>query len=182
MTNNIIGFLNAQETHRHNVEMEKYQQAGLSESQRHNVVSEGYTGRSIAETVRHNQASELLGYANVGLGYSELAEKRRHDVVTENLSGLETGARVANLGAQTESELARAGLLKAQTITEGFRPAQVKAETFGTYARAASDIASTASKAVDVVKGIVSLVPSITQSKLDKERASFVKDFGFSPF
>lgn len=65
MTRNQIDFAKHKESMRHNLEME--QQGRLT----------------IDESVRHNKKSEDIGYANVGLGYSNLSELSRHNQQSE---------------------------------------------------------------------------------------------------
>lgn len=106
------------ERHRHNVasesEINRHNVATEYETNRHNVATELLTSQSNSENVRHNQAQESiatfnaeenaranqereaiqrsnidLGYANVGLGYSQLAESSRHSMATEKQQLLE---------------------------------------------------------------------------------------------
>lgn len=69
------------ETHRANVayetELNRSNVARETETQRHNMVSE-------RETTRHNKAQEDIGWANIGLGYSQLAESIRHNQAVES--------------------------------------------------------------------------------------------------
>lgn len=76
---NVIGEV---ETNRHNV-------TGEVETNRHNVTWEQETSLhnriSEQETGRHNRASEGIGYSQVRLGISQLAELARHNQETEDL-------------------------------------------------------------------------------------------------
>jgi hypothetical protein len=81
------------ENNRHNVvgevETNRHDIAGEYELNRHNVAWENETSLhnriSERETGRHNRASEGIGYAQVSLGYSQLAELARHNQTTEQL-------------------------------------------------------------------------------------------------
>lgn len=116
MTANQINYQNLQELKRHNVSTEfeavRSNVAREIENNRHNVVGEVETNRhnitgeyelnrhnvtweretslhnriSENETGRHNRASENIGYAQVSLGYSQLAELARHNQRTEQLT------------------------------------------------------------------------------------------------
>lgn len=84
MTSNQINYAKHKEEVRHNKEMESQ-------------------GRSvIQETGRHNLASEDIGYSNVGLGYSNLAESSRHNRAQESINWF-TAQNLAYLqGQQSE--------------------------------------------------------------------------------
>lgn len=82
-----------QETERHNRATELLSASQVQEAQRHNMAVELQTDRAQAETERANLEREnnarnqvALGYANVGLGYSQLAEAARHNRESENLN------------------------------------------------------------------------------------------------
>lgn len=116
MTANQINYQNLQELKRHNVSTEfeavRSNVAREIENNRHNVVGEVETNRhniageyelnrhnvaweretslhnriSEHETSKHNRATENIGYAQVSLGYSQLAELARHNQRTEQLT------------------------------------------------------------------------------------------------
>lgn len=56
------------------------------ENVRHNLEMEGQGRSTIDESKRHNLKSEDIGYANVGLGYSNLAELTRHNAQSEAIN------------------------------------------------------------------------------------------------
>lgn len=93
--------LSLDETSRHNLAGEvltrgnldesiRHNQAVEKEASRHNKVGESYNERALSESRRHNVAQEAIGrsqvgasYANVNLGYSQLAETSRANVARE---------------------------------------------------------------------------------------------------
>lgn len=110
--------VNEGETHRHNTvseaEMNRHNIATEYETNRHNLQTELLTSQANSENARHNAATEMtanfnaaenaranreresiqreniqLGYANVGLGYSQLAETSEHNRATERQQLLE---------------------------------------------------------------------------------------------
>lgn len=111
MTNNQINYWRYKEDSRHNkvseVETERHNRVTEVETQRHNVVSEGevlrhnvvtenetqrHNVRMENETERHNVESEILGeaqirlgYANVNLGYAQLREQARSNLANEQI-------------------------------------------------------------------------------------------------
>ena len=115
MTANQINYQNLQELKRHNVSTEfeavrsnvareiennRHNVVGEVETNRHNVAGEYETNRhnvtweqetslhnriTEQETGRHNRATEGIGYSQVRLGYSQLAELARHNQETEGL-------------------------------------------------------------------------------------------------
>lgn len=68
---------NLAESIRHNGVLE-------AESQRHNQYQESIWTRQADETVRSNKAKEALSQAQIGLGYSQLAESVRHNKAYES--------------------------------------------------------------------------------------------------
>lgn len=84
------------ETNRHNLATEGIDLGKLEETKRHNVSTEGETKRhnvatesidmgKLGETIRHNQAAESLSQAQIGLGYSQLAEAIRSNKRNEQI-------------------------------------------------------------------------------------------------
>jgi hypothetical protein len=99
-----INWFNAQENQRHNIEGEAIGWFNAREQQRHNLVWEDQGQQTINETVRHNKANEGIGWANVSLGYANLAETRRHNTKTEAQQNRQlsiNAADVQNRRAQT---------------------------------------------------------------------------------
>lgn len=82
-----------QETERHNRAMEGLTLAQVTEQQRHNMQTELQASNELAERQRSNLANEeigrlnvAVGFANVALGYSRLAEETRHNQANESLT------------------------------------------------------------------------------------------------
>lgn len=134
-----VALMSAQETARHNAAAEAlqgqqitlgYQQ--LSETSRHNYAMENETNRhNVAvenESARANLARETIDRFNVdsldryrssqiGLGYSELNEKRRSNMVYENLDSQRVSWQV-HQGSSQLMETHRANLANEQLIRE----------------------------------------------------------------
>lgn len=140
MTQNFVDYLNYRESARSHAASEQIAHesnqityalgtANLAESIRHNTVGEVETNRHNVvvekETKRHNKAMEKveyeklqLGYANLDLGYAQLAESKRHSLVSESISQmtneisrLNTLSQVA-LGYSQLAELTRSNKVK----------------------------------------------------------------------
>lgn len=101
------------ETERHNRATELLSLTQVNEQQRHNMVTELQADRQQAEVERSNLEKEsnarnqiALGYANVGLGYANLAETQRHNTATEqrDLLSLAETQRYNTLRANIDSE------------------------------------------------------------------------------
>lgn len=75
------------ETHRANLayemEMSRHNMAVEGETQRHNLVTETETERSNRANESIKRESNQIGWANVSLGYAQLAEVARHNAATE---------------------------------------------------------------------------------------------------
>jgi hypothetical protein len=98
----------------------------LKEVKRHNVVTEG-------ETSRHNVAEEGIGWGNIGLGYSNLAENHRHNTVWEsetqrhNEQAEAIGYQQAE-AAQTSAD-AKASEVRMQWLQYGTKVNNINADT-----------------------------------------------------
>lgn len=104
------------EQNRHNVETEKLGWSTLAEQIRHAQQTEQLGFANLAETNRANLAKEsisraqvALGYANLGLGYQQLSELNRHQLVTEQneaqrtiYSGVQTANQAHHFAEQEE--------------------------------------------------------------------------------
>lgn len=93
--------LSLDETARHNLAGEaltrssldesiRHNQAVETEASRHNKVGESYNERVLSESRRHNVSQEAIGrsqvgasFANINLGYSQLAEASRANIARE---------------------------------------------------------------------------------------------------
>nr|AVX53695.1 putative ORF1 [Marmot picobirnavirus]AVX53743.1 putative ORF1 [Marmot picobirnavirus] len=78
------------ETNRHNLAMEQKEWEAFRELARHNQATEAQAQNELLERGRANRAGELLqkssiglGYANLGLGYSQLTEQARSNRARE---------------------------------------------------------------------------------------------------
>lgn len=76
----------------------RYNTASLAETQRANLARENLTSqqnvinnahyqRMDAEAARHNVASESIARSQVGLGYAQLSEAQRHNLMGERIAG-----------------------------------------------------------------------------------------------
>lgn len=107
-----------QETERHNRAIEGLTSVQNVETHRSNVVRESLQAEANAEIARNNRAKEalthesnLVGFAQVGLGYSQLNEASRHNVVDEknrqaqlllNQQSIEEQARANQVNEQNQ--------------------------------------------------------------------------------
>lgn len=108
--NEEVGWFNAQETKRHNIVGENINYFNAMENARHNLVTEDQSQQVINETVRHNRVwenethrhnvqQENIGYANVSLGYANLAESSRHNRASEAIGATQAMASMTQAAA-----------------------------------------------------------------------------------
>lgn len=131
--------LNLYESVRHNQESEQLGWSNLSESIRHNKETEGISRESVA-----------LGYANLGLGYDQLAESERSHLANESLTNYANATdRISSL-ADMSQKYSQAELNRQKLLTERENTVKTHAEanTATAHSKAAPYIA-----AYDVVGG-----------------------------
>lgn len=92
MTGNQIAYWKYAEDVRRNAEMEQQGRASLAEGKRHNLATERLTDRQIG-----------LGYAQVNLGYAQLAETKRANTAREVLGTSQLSETIrSNTAKETE--------------------------------------------------------------------------------
>lgn len=93
MTGNQIAYWKYAEDVRRNAETERQGRDSLAEAARHNAATERLTGRQID-----------LGYAQVGLGYSQLAETKRANTAREILGTSQLSETIrSNMAREAET-------------------------------------------------------------------------------
>lgn len=93
MTGNQIAYWKYAEDVRRNAETERQGRQSLAEAARHNAATERLSDRQIA-----------LGYAQVGLGYSQLAETKRANLARELLGTSQLSETIrSNTAKETET-------------------------------------------------------------------------------
>lgn len=124
MANESLVLMQNLETARHNLagelEMNRHNVAYENETQRHNLANEDYNNRLLIEQTRHNVESEKIGFANVSLGYAQLAESTRHNKASENIAtqqNIET--RRSNIA--NEQIRSQANQVSFQSLSENIR-------------------------------------------------------------
>lgn len=139
-TESLTDFQN-RENKRHNLESERQGRVSITEAIRHNKATESISRNTLKETKRHNLATEKetnrhnvategISYANIQLGYANLAESVRHNKETEKVqnitaktSAIKSIFEVQNLQADKNLKYAQAAKteqdrLKAEAETE----------------------------------------------------------------
>jgi hypothetical protein len=98
-----ISYFNAMENARHNLVTEDQGQQVINETVRHNKVWENETHRHNVvfenETHRHNVQQENIGFANISLGYANLAEASRHNRASEEIGATQAMASMTQAAA-----------------------------------------------------------------------------------
>lgn len=97
----------------------------LYESVRHNQQTEQLGWSSLSESVRHNKATEdiaeqnvALGYANLGLGYDQLAEAERSHLANESLTNYSNATERIGTLAEIGLKSSQRDLNQQKLLTE----------------------------------------------------------------
>lgn len=84
------------------------------EDNRHNLETERQGRDVIVETNRHNVQQEKIGWGQVGVGYAQVAEMKRHNVATERLNMYDVTSQRDLRRAQSKQARSQADLAAAQ--------------------------------------------------------------------
>lgn len=123
------------------------------ETNRHNIVGEQQGWTQLAESERAHRASESLGYANVGLGYSNLSEVEQHNRQTEWLNAIherELNRHNVEQEAQQQAELTQRAYDNVQQRNTQIKTAQIQADTsrYNTNVNSAVQLGATFAKLI----------------------------------